>query len=173
MLRRHLAIAALLAMCSGLLIVGGAGPARGACSADGDMVKALTEAEVVFVGSVYSVSSHDRIAVMEVLEIWKGPILQATVGVHGGNASSSAVRPDDRTFEAGRTYLVVPTNGEPPFVDSLCTATQLYRPTGEIPTEYKYAVGASDVRYTEAVAAVAAQPSALTELGGYVNDPTV
>ena len=116
--RRLLALPVLM-LGLGFAMVGNADPARAACAGSPDLVDALTQAEVAFVGSVYSVASNDRVAIMEVLEIWKGPDLQPTVGVHGGDPHASAAGPEDRTFEAGRTYLVVPSNGSPPFEDSL------------------------------------------------------
>ena len=170
---RRFTISVLLALGAGLVMIGNADPAYAACAESPDIVEALTEADVVFVGSVYSVSSNDRIAVMEVVEVWKGPDLQAAVGVHGDDPHNPGVGPDDRTFEVGRTYLVVPENGKPPFQDSLCTATMLYRPTGEIPPEYKYAVGASQVRYTESAEAAMAAPTAIEVLSDYANSAAV
>ena len=164
---------ALLLLVPGFAMVGNADPARAACAGSPDLIDALTQAEVVFVGSVYSVAKNDRIAIMEVVEIWKGPDLQPAVGVHGGDPHAPTIGPDDRTFEVGRTYLVVPTNGSPPFEDSLCTATMLYRPTGSIPTEYAAAVGALDVRYTEEAAAALSAPTAIESFADVANSAPV
>ncbi len=132
----------------GLVTFAGAAPADAACDAPVSMPEALAAADSVFVGRVYSVSSDGRAAVMEVLEIWKGSDLAATVGVHGGDPDAP-LGDDDRTFEKGRTYLVVPENSRAPFEASLCSATALYRPTGEIPAEYAAPLGAFEVRYPE------------------------
>ena len=148
MITRQVALALVSTLAFGLVAFTGATPADAACDQPVSMPEALAAADSVFVGRVYSVSADGRAAVMEVLEIWKGADLAATVGVHGGDPEAP-VGADDRTFEEGRTYLVVPENSRAPFEASLCSATALYRPTGEIPAEYQAPLGAFEVRYPE------------------------
>ena len=170
---RRLLVLLLLVPGFGLAVVGSSHPARAACADSSNVVDALTQAEVVFVGLVTSVASDDRIALMQVVEIWKGPDLQPTVKVHGGDPHTSTAGPEDRAFEVGRTYLVVPSNGSPPFEDSLCTATMPYRPTGSIPPEYGPAVGAFEVRYAEDTDAALEAPTAIESLADLANSPAV
>ncbi len=104
--------------------------------------ESLAAADVVFVGRVVDRSNADRTAVMEVLEVWKGPTQPARVTVIGGPEELSQQTAIDRTFLLGQIYLVVPANRQAPFQDSLCSATQLWStPTGSIPAELQDAVG--------------------------------
>ncbi len=140
-LRLHFALLASLA--SALLAVASP-PALGACGPPPPLHEELAGAEAAFVGRVDAVSDQGRTATMTVLEVWKGGDLPETVTVLGAvHRGSGEV---DRTYQVGRTYLVVPLNAAPPFDDSLCTATSLYRPTGAVPDELADAVGTTTVR---------------------------
>lgn len=144
--KHRLQFGLLVSIVSALVMVA-APQVRGACGPPESLRVALSQAESAFVGMVDTVSDQDRTAAMTVLEVWKGRDLPEVVTVSGtgrpGGAGSDGV---DRTYQVGRTYLVVPLNAEPPFQDSLCTATGLYRPTGAVPDELAAAVGATTVR---------------------------
>ncbi len=155
------------------VLVADAAPARAACAESPDVVNALRRADVVFVGKVDSLASNDRVAAMKVVEIWKGPLLDSIVLVYGGDPDGASSGPNDRTYQEGRTYLVVPSNDAQPFADSLCTATMLFRPNGSIPAEYTSVVGSTAVRYTEAAEAERTAATALESLTAFVNSPVV
>ncbi len=104
-------------------------------------------ADSVFIGRVVALSDLHRAATMEVLEIWKGPDLSERVEVQGASSSSAVVGPNDRLYVLGGTYLVVPFGRASPFYDDACSGTILYAPRGgQIPAEYRDAVGAENPR---------------------------
>ncbi len=98
-------------------------PALASCADPPDLETAFADAEVVFIGVVVEVSNHDRTAVMEVEQVWKGPQLPDFVTVHGGPDDPDLFTSVDRTFER-ETYVVFPVNSSPPFEDNACTLTQ-------------------------------------------------
>lgn len=77
------------------------------CMMPPSVAEALTNAEIVFVGTVTETSNRSSWATVEVEDIWKGPDVPAVVlvkGGPGGNAATSV----DRTFEVGVKYLFFP-----------------------------------------------------------------
>lgn len=117
------------------------------CGPPSTLERSLAQAEVVFVGRVVAVEDLNRQATMEVVEIWKGPDISGSVQVQGASSASQAVGPDDRTYVLGATYLVVPFGSSSPYYDDACSATMPYTPQGgQIPAQYRDAVGASAAR---------------------------
>ena len=114
-------LAALLL--SGVMIPLAGLPASASCAEPPDLETGFADADVVFIGVVVELSNHDRTAVMEVEQVWKGPDLPEVVTVRGGPEDPNVVTSADRTFELG-TYVVFPVNSAPPFEDNACTLTQ-------------------------------------------------
>ena len=138
MRRRVLIVIALVA--AGLL--GPAAAAHAQCAGSFGIERDLAEADVAFVAKVVDRSNLDRTAVMRVLEVWKGPRLDALVTVNGGPENPNQRTSIDRTFLLDQIYLVLPANDGSPFQDSLCSGTQLWStPTGTIPDHLHDAVG--------------------------------
>jgi hypothetical protein len=113
--RRRLAIPALAL----LLLALGAAPVAADCDVAGPVEEVLPTAEVAFVGTVSEIVG--AMARFEVHEVWAGPVGQ-TVEVHG-LASGVEFTEDDRRWEAGTTYLVLPYVEGGDLRDSICTAT--------------------------------------------------
>ncbi len=131
-------------------------PAHAACSPPIDQIAAMQRADSVFVGQVIELTDSSRIATVQVIEIWKGPDLDALVTVNGSLSGAPAVRVTDRTYLLGGTYLVVPFGSRSPFFDEACSATGLFVPRGgQIPLQFQDAVGATTARLPVTVAPVA------------------
>jgi hypothetical protein len=104
-------------------------PVQASCIAPAPLASRLDGASVVFVGTVISTSDRGRLATVRVEAVWKGPDLPPDVQMIGSLAPGpNSVTSVDRSYQAGRRYLFVPTNDRPPFQDNACTATQLYAP---------------------------------------------
>lgn len=97
----------------------GAVPVAADCNLAGPVQEVLPTAEVAFVGTVSEVIG--AMARFEVHEVWAGPVGH-TVEVHG-LASGVEFTEDDRHWEAGTTYLVLPYTEGGDLRDSICTAT--------------------------------------------------
>jgi len=95
------------------------------CAAPPPLEMVVTTAELVFVGTVTEVSSDRRSAQVSVSEVWRGDV-PSPVTVNGG-LDPAGVAEDDRTFEAGVTYLFVPVGldglADGLVVDSICSST--------------------------------------------------
>ena len=87
---------------------------------------AIASASVAFVGSVESTSNANRVALVKVESVWRGPNLPTKVMVKGTPAEAAGATSVDRTFATGTRYLFMPINNAPPFEDNSCTATQVY-----------------------------------------------
>lgn len=83
----------------------------------------LARADVVFLGTVTSVTDQQRTALVRVEEIWRGSELPAEVTVHGG-FDPEAFTSVDRSFEVGARYLFAPAIRDGRLQDDSCTATQ-------------------------------------------------
>jgi len=142
----------LMLVVLGAFILAGApgttAPAQAACDNSVQIDDALPAANAVFVGEVISLSDQNRVARMRVLEVWKGRDLPGTVEVLGSEEGSSAFGPDDRTFQLGRTYLVLSDSTRSPFDSNRCSATKLYNPVGGrvIPPNFAAVIGVSTAR---------------------------
>jgi len=83
----------------------------------------VRDGQVVFVGSVVSLSNDDHWAVVNVEERWRGAdSLGDAVRVHG-SGDPGVVLPTDRTYEPGR-YLFVVTDAGTYLADNACSGTQ-------------------------------------------------
>lgn len=96
-----------------------AGPVAADCDPAGPPAEVLPTAPVAFVGTATEVVGS--MAVFEVHEVWAGPVA-GTIEVHGLGSGVERVE-DDRTWEAGTTYLVIPWVEGGVLRDSICTAT--------------------------------------------------
>jgi LPXTG-motif cell wall-anchored protein len=102
--------------------------AGASCLADPRTLKQVVrDSKVVFVGTVTSVSNHDRWAVVRIDEVWKGPELPAEVEVRGGPESETVFTSGNRTFRAGVRYLLFPLGEASPFGDNSCSHTTEWR----------------------------------------------
>lgn len=139
----RLLILAVLATIGAVAAPGSTPPAYAECGTLVPIDSAIQQANAVFVGEVTSLTNRNRDATMRVLEVWKGRDLPATVVVQGGSSNPTDVDPDDRTFQQGRSYLVLSEDGRSPFDSNRCTATKLYTPIGgrAIPVNLQDVVG--------------------------------
>jgi hypothetical protein len=117
--RRRLVIPALALALVGL----GAAPVAADCQMAGPLEDELQAAEVAFVGTTTEVIGS--MALFEVHEVWAGSVGD-TVEVHG-LTSGVEFSEDDRRWEAGTTYLVLPYAEGGVLRDSICTATTVWR----------------------------------------------
>lgn len=104
------------------LLLGSAAPVLASCVMPPSIDEAVRDADLVFLGTVTSLSNNDRWATVTVEEVWKGPDLAPVVEVRGGpggNAASSV----DRSFLAGTRYLFLPFIAEGVLQDSACSST--------------------------------------------------
>ena len=98
------------------------------CEPAGPVDQALSEAEVAFVGTVLAVDGP--VATFTVHEVWTGEVGD-TVEVRGSfdelgapdAGSGAGFSEDDRRWNLGTTYLVVPWVAEGVLRDHICTAT--------------------------------------------------
>ena len=97
----------------------GAGPVRADCQPAGPIEEALAAAPIAFVGTATEVIGS--MARFEVHEVWAGAVANG-VEVHG-LTSGVEFSEDDRRWEAGTRYLVVPIIEGQVLRDSICTAT--------------------------------------------------
>lgn len=80
------------------------------------------DAEVVFVGTVTSVTNGDRWATVSVEEVWKGPDQPAKVVVRGG-PEGNTVTSVDRTYAVGGRYIFAVTVEDGALLDNACSGT--------------------------------------------------
>jgi hypothetical protein len=92
------------------------------CAPAPGLEAAISSSDLAFVGTVTSVQHEGRSARVEVAEIWRGGELPSEVTVSGGRDPTQPME-DDRTFEAGTTYLFFPTIQDGRMVDGICSAT--------------------------------------------------
>jgi hypothetical protein len=102
-----------------LVLALSAAPATADCQMAGPIEEELAAAEVVFVGTATEVIRS--MARFEVHEVWAGPVGES-VEVHG-LTSGVEFSEDDRHWEAGTRYLVVPFVEGGVLRDSICSAT--------------------------------------------------
>jgi hypothetical protein len=114
---RSLRLTAALAALTSLVL--GTAAASADCQMAGPLEEELSTAEVAFVGTVTEVVGS--MAFIEVDEVWAGPVGR-TVEVHG-LTSGVEFSEDDRHWEQGTTYLVVPYVEANVLRDSICSAT--------------------------------------------------
>ncbi len=131
-----------------LLVAVPAAPVQASCSQPIDQITAIRRADSVFVGRVIELADFNRMATMQVIEIWKGSDLDELVTVSGSTSGAPQVRVTDRTYTLRSTYLVVPFGSRSPFSDDACSATGLFVPLGgQIPPRFQDAVGATTARF--------------------------
>lgn len=94
-------------------------PVAADCGPAGPLDEALADAPVAFVGTAVEVVRS--MARFEVHEVWAGAVATG-VEVHG-LTSGVEFGEDDRRWEAGTKYLVVPFIDGQVLRDSICTAT--------------------------------------------------
>jgi hypothetical protein len=99
----------------------GAGPVAADCQPVDSVQAALESAEVAFVGTAVAVSEARSSATFRVEETWVGTVgPQVEVfGLNGGRGVSE----DDRTWQAGLRYLVIPYVIGGQLADHLCSGT--------------------------------------------------
>lgn len=80
------------------------------------------DAQAVFVGTVTSVASGDRLATVRVEEVWQGPDQPAQVTVRGG-PEGDAFTSVDRTYTVGVRYIFAVTVEDGALLDNSCSGT--------------------------------------------------
>ena len=113
--------------------------ARADCQPASSVKEALATAEVAFVGTVVGAAVDEPGATFSVEEVWVGQ-LPATVEVRG--MGDAGFMEDDRQWEPGFRYLVIPYVERGVLRDHICTATTKWldalavlRPEGAQPPE--------------------------------------
>lgn len=124
-----------------------AGPVAAAdCEDQPDLETALRLADSVFVARVISVSDGGAAAIAAVEAVWKGPDLEETVNLDGGDIND---RTSGRTriHLVGQRYIVVAAWTRQAFNDDMCTATRLHSGSAtEIPAPFQSALGTDEAR---------------------------
>ncbi|MGH2726824.1 MAG: hypothetical protein ACRDKS_07580, partial [Actinomycetota bacterium] len=113
--------------------LGAAGPAAASCflpaDAEGEFRKAVASHPIVFVGVVMGTQAQGRSAIVNVIEVWRGPDFPAQVVVNGSPAlEPNAATSVDRTFTPGAKYLFLPEGNRSPFSDNSCSYTREFTP---------------------------------------------
>jgi hypothetical protein len=102
-------------------------PALADCQPAGELRLELARAPVAFVGTVVNADARGGPpAEFRVEEVWKGQ-LPASVQVRG-LADDASFAEDDRTWELGARYLVLPIVEGNVLRDSICSATTTWQP---------------------------------------------
>jgi hypothetical protein len=96
-------------------------PALADCQPSLPLEQVVNDAPYVFVGRVSAVDAGGFSADVEVIEVWRGDVADRMV-VDGGLDPGSPAE-DDRRFEAGLTYIFLPSLIDGHLVDSICSAT--------------------------------------------------
>lgn len=121
-------------VCTVLLLVTSIS-AQASCIPPVGVAAAMTQADVVVVGTVTSARSGDRIVTVRVEERWKGDIAR-TIEVFGGPVTGATSV--DRTYEVGARYLLfvreAHAHGEAAtfggrYEDNACSTTQRWTET--------------------------------------------
>ncbi len=100
------------------------GPVAADCQPAGPIQEELPRAEIAFVGTAVDVAGS--MATFEVHEVWAGTVPNP-VEVHG-LTSGVEFSEDDRRWEEGARYLVVPFVEGEVLRDSFCTPTTEWQP---------------------------------------------
>jgi hypothetical protein len=119
---RHLVATAAIVTCLAL-----PAPALADCQPAGPLAQELAQAPIAFVGTVMETGPAARAgnARIQVEDVWVGN-LRETVTVYG--LSGEQVGEDDRTWQIGARYLVLPIVDGNVLRDSICSATTEWRP---------------------------------------------
>lgn len=137
MTRRSWIAAAAVLLGTVVYVTGSALPAWASCAPRLTVSDAITQSDLVVVGTVTSTRSRNRIATVAVDEVWKGDV-GSTVEVVGGPQSDNSGSSVDRTYEVGVRYLIVAyepeAHGYPNvfggrYEDNNCSVTQPWTDT--------------------------------------------
>ncbi|GAC1600995.1 MAG: hypothetical protein NVS3B21_28390 [Acidimicrobiales bacterium] len=129
---RTAAVSLLTVAASAVFVTSGVVPASASCVAPVPIPDAVTQADVVVVGTVTATRSENRVATIRVEERWKGTVGN-TFEVVGGAGTERMATSVDRTYEVGRRYLVFAqepaAHGAPGtfggrYEDNNCSSTQ-------------------------------------------------
>jgi hypothetical protein len=128
---RRPAMTAILAIAA---LAMSATPAAADCDPAGPVAEELPVAEIAFVGTVTQVAGGSARFAVE--EVWAGTLerevdilgLAGTVPGRGGPDGGIALAEDDRLWELGAKYLVLPNLHEGALIDHQCTATTEWGP---------------------------------------------
>lgn len=108
MMRRFLALAIVTSVSFGSVNA----TAAASCGRPGPWLKAIDDAPAVFVGVVLEAENRDRLATVEVEEVWKGSSIPDIVEISGGPPNrpfdTKSISTVDRSYVVGRTYVFVP-----------------------------------------------------------------
>ena len=96
-----------------------AAPAGADCQMAGSVAEELARVRVAFVGTVAAVNGST--ATFDVAEVWKGDV--GAVAEVGGAFDDGSFGEDDRGWNVGATYLVLPYVDGGSLRDTICSAT--------------------------------------------------
>jgi hypothetical protein len=141
MVRRFVALVVVAIVGAGAALIVSATPAAASCVGGITPATDVERADLVFVGTVTSLTNEDRWATFQIEDLWKGEPPANEVEVRAGPAAPGggidARTSVDRTFQSGARYLVFAydpaTHGYPTmwgvdsrYEDNSCSATQPY-----------------------------------------------
>jgi len=112
--------AAVVAVLATVVAPGGT---SASCAMPPGLEEQVSEAEIVFVGTVAAVRNMGRTASFSVEEIWQGPDLPEQVTVLGGPEDEMMATSADRSFTVGIRYLVAAYLDGGTIHDNSCSAT--------------------------------------------------
>ena len=137
---RVLKVGARSAALGVVMMVASVASVRADCQPVESVEAALESAEVAFLGTAVAVSEARSSATFRVEETWAGTVGPSVevFGLNGGRGMSE----DDRTWQAGQRYLVIPYVIGGQLADHICSGTRPWanelaalRPPGAIAVE--------------------------------------
>jgi hypothetical protein len=164
---RHLTLLLLLVV---LALPLGAAPASASCvMAEGSLKARLRDDDIVFVGTVTSTEAGNRLAEVDVEEVWRGNV-EDHATVAGGETSPNTISSVDREYREGTRYLFTPyAQRKGVYQDSICSDTQRWstklgkaRPEGA--TSYMESRTTPIVRASESAPEAGAPAEAATDV---------
>ena len=109
-----------------LLALGIPAPVAADCQPPESVEAALATTQVAFVGTVIATRENAPGAAFQVEEIWAGNV--SSPAEIQGMFGNERLAEDDRLFEAGARYLVIPYRGDDGLLhDNICTGTTRWR----------------------------------------------
>jgi hypothetical protein len=125
-------IAAVFGLVVGISLLVVPRGAVASCAADPTMRRAITDARLLFVGTVVDTTNSDRWALVDVEEVWKGTDVPPRVSIKAGPRNAwpfMSMSSTDRHFREDTRYLFFPYGREgAEMQDNDCTSTTVYGP---------------------------------------------
>ncbi len=127
---------------------------------EGTLQQRLSQADIVFVGTVTSTMADGRVALVDVESVWNGDV-ETPATVIGGEVAQGVASSVDRSYRDGRRYLFTPyQRDEHGYRDNICTDTREWSNSLEElrPADATPASGPGDAPSDRSGEVVASQP---------------